>query len=290
MRGRRRKKWLALGAVILGLATASTAWAAFQALPVNDSQVNADPASGIDGTLSVGGEDPTNADVVGGALTAGNPAVPWAIFRQQTSGGGHDQVFVRAFAGGAWSTKGIGTVGGKSSASPTFPGSLNFDQGRTARRRRSTSPARAGRSRGRPGTRARRRFNANQIFASRFDNSGDANQGKWLFAGQSRGNGTGTVPVPSLNIHTAQNAENPSVAGGSAADPTKPGPWVTWQEAGAPRPAPARIRSSSTSRSARARQLHGREARRGRSERRRRSAASAGSRSASSGSARPIRR
>ena len=36
--------------------------------------------------------------------------------------------------------------------------------------------------------------------------------------------------MPSLNIHTSQNAENPSVAGGSAVDPSKPGPWVTWQE------------------------------------------------------------
>ena len=36
--------------------------------------------------------------------------------------------------------------------------------------------------------------------------------------------------VPSLNIHTDQDAENPSVAGGAAVDPTKPGPWVTWQE------------------------------------------------------------
>jgi hypothetical protein len=69
------------------------------------------------------------------------------------------------------------------------------------------------------------------VFASRFDNTGDANQGKWIFAGQSRGTGgTNLVPVPSLNIHTNQSAENPSVAGGSAADPTKPGPWVTWQE------------------------------------------------------------
>jgi len=38
------------------------------------------------------------------------------------------------------------------------------------------------------------------------------------------------VPVPSLNIHMNRAAENPSVAGGSAVDPTKPGPWVTWQE------------------------------------------------------------
>ncbi len=35
------------------------------------SQVNDDPGSGIDKARSVGGENPTNADVVGGALTAG---------------------------------------------------------------------------------------------------------------------------------------------------------------------------------------------------------------------------
>ena len=72
--------------------------------------------------------------------------------------------------------------------------------------------------------------NHNNVFASRFDNTGDVNQGKWIFGGQSRGTGGGNVPVPSLNIHTNQDAENPSVAGGSAVDPTKPGPWVTWQE------------------------------------------------------------
>src|SRR6202012_2910362 len=72
-------------------------------------------------------------------------------------------------------------------------------------------------------------FGAENIFASRFDNTGDANQGKWIFGGQGRGLGGATVPVPSLNIHTNQNAENPSVAGGSAMDATKPGPWVAWQ-------------------------------------------------------------
>ena len=220
---------MALVAVIVGLTTAGTAWAAFQGLPASGSQVNDDPGSGIDKTRSVSGEDPTNADVIGGALAAGGPAVPWAIFRQQTSG--HDQVFVRAFAGGAWSTKGIGTVAGKSSVSPTFPGSLNFDQAQDAE-----APAIdfAGTGRTVPWAtwyEATGAFTgSNQIFASRFDNTGGANQGKWLFAGQSRGNGTGTVPVPSLNIHTNQDAENPSVAGGSTADPTKPGPWVTWQE------------------------------------------------------------
>ena len=114
-----------------------------------------------------------------------------------------------------------------------FAGSLNFDQGT---RRRGAGDRlrgqRGARSRGPPGTRTRAAtdFDDNNIFASRFDNTGDANQGKWIFGGQGRGTGGGSVQVPSLNIHTDQSAENPSVAGGSAVDPTKPGPWVTWQE------------------------------------------------------------
>jgi hypothetical protein len=218
--------------VMLGaFATAGSAWAAFQGLPSDNSQVNDDAAAGIDKTQSVSGQDPTNADVVGGALTAGGVAVPWAIFRQQTTG--NDQIFVRAFAGGAWATKGTGTVSGKSSASPIFSGSLNFDQAQDGE-----APAIDFAGTGRTVPWATWYENtpalfAEQIFASRFDNTGDANQGKWIFAGQSRG---GTVPVPSLNINTNQNAENPSVAGGSAVDPTKPGPWVTWQELGASAP------------------------------------------------------
>jgi hypothetical protein len=215
------------------LASAGAALA-FQALPPG-AQVNDDLAAGINKAISVSGEDPTNADVVGGALTAGKPAVPWAVFRQQETNGSpppHDQVFSRSFAAGAWTTRGIGTVGGRSSASPQFKGSLNFDQ-----RQDGEAPAIdfAGAGRTVPwatwyehtiGT----GFGNNNIFASRFDNTGDANQNKWIFAGQSRGTGGGSVLVPSLNIHTNQDAENPSVAGGSAVDPTKPGPWVTWQE------------------------------------------------------------
>ena len=94
--------------------------------------MNNDPASGINPALNVSGEEPTNADVVGGSLVAGKRAVPWAIFRQQETNAApppHDQIFSRSFAAGAWTTRGIGTVGGVSSASPTFKGSLNFDQG-----------------------------------------------------------------------------------------------------------------------------------------------------------------
>ena len=154
-------------------------------------------------------------------------------------GGAPDQVFSRSFAAGAWTTRGAGTVGGSSSASPTFSGSLNFDQGQDGE-----APAIdfAGTGRTVPwatwyeettGT----GFDHENIFASRFDNNPDANQGKWIFAGQSRGmGGASNVPVPSLNIHTNEDAENPSVAGGSTLNPAAPGPWVTWQEIGANAP------------------------------------------------------
>jgi len=227
-RPRRRRRLttiLALG-VLIALATAAAA-AAFQALPPG-AQVNDDPAAGINPALSVSGEDPTNADVVGGSLVATKPAVPWAVFRQEETGA-RDQIFSRSFAGGAWLTRGNGTVGGRSSANPLFTGSLNFDQTQDGE-----APAIdfAGAGRTVPWATWYENtlgngFGANNVFASRFD----AAQNKWVFAGQSRGTGgVGSVPVPSLNIHTDQSAENPSVAGGSAVDPTKPGPWVTWQE------------------------------------------------------------
>jgi hypothetical protein len=110
----------------VALAAAGSA-AAFQQLPAND-QVNNDPAAGIDPAQGVSGEDPTNADVVGGALVAGKVNVPWSIFRQHTST--KDQIFSRSFASGAWTTRGSGTVGGRSDSTPNrIPASLNFDQG-----------------------------------------------------------------------------------------------------------------------------------------------------------------
>ncbi len=212
------------------LAGAGSALATLEALPPG-GQVNDDLAAGINKALSVSGEDPTNADLAGGSLAAGGAAVPWAIFRQ-TESSHADQVFVRSFAHGAWTTRGNGTVGGRSSSSPTFSGSLNFDQGQNGE---APSIDFAGGGRVVPWATwyedtVGAGFTNNNIFASRFDNTGDAGQGKWIFAGQDRGAGGGSVPVPSLNIHTNQDAENPSVAGGSAVDPTKPGPWVAWQE------------------------------------------------------------
>jgi len=207
------------GGVLLLLG--GTAVADVVGLPLNGAQVNSDPAAGINPALNA-----KESDVTGGSL-AGGARVPWAVFRQQTSGA--DQIFSRSFANGVWTTRGSGTVGGRSSASPTFSGSLNFDQGQDGE---APTIDFAGANRAVPwatwyedtqGT----GFGQNNIFASRFDNA----SGKWIFAGQGRGTGgIGNVPVPSLNIHTDQSAENPSVAGGSAADATKPGPWVTWQE------------------------------------------------------------
>ncbi len=219
---------IALAGTVAVLASAGSAFA-LQGLPPG-GQVNDDVAAGINPAQSVSGEDPTNADVVGGALTAGKVAVPWAVFRQTEAAGAKDQIFSRSFAGGAWTTRGNGTVGGRSSAAPTFSGSLNFDQTEDGE---APSIDFAGAGRTVPWAtwyEETNGFGAENIFASRFDNLGDANQGKWLFSGQGRGLGGGTVPVPSLNIDTAKDAENPSVAGGSATDPTKPGPWVTWQE------------------------------------------------------------
>ncbi len=220
---------LRLALLTLAVALAGTVSAmAFQALPSGD-QVNDDAAAGIEKTQSVGNEDPANSDVVGGALVAGKPAVPWAVFRQQEASGAKDQIFSRSFAGGAWTTRGTGTVGGSSSSSPTFTGSLNFDQTQDGE-----APAIdfAGAGRTVPWATwyeqtTGAKFNNDNVFASRFDSV----SGRWIFGGQARGaGGTSGVPVPSLNIHTNQSAENPSVAGGSAVDPTKPGPWVTWQE------------------------------------------------------------
>jgi hypothetical protein len=224
---------VAVVAIAAVLAAAGSALA-FVPLPPG-AQVNDDPAAGINPNLGVSGEDPTNADVVGGAVVAGKPAVPWAIFRQRETAGSsppHDQIFSRSFAGGIWTTRGVRTVGGRSSASPQFPASLNFDQAQDGE-----APAIdfAGAGRAVPWATwyedtTGSGFGANNVFASRFDAAADANQNKWIFAGQSRGTGGGSVPIPSLNLHTDQSAENPSVAGGSAVDPSKPGPWVSWQE------------------------------------------------------------
>jgi hypothetical protein len=218
------------GTVVV-LACAGTA-GAYQGLGPG-GQVNNDIAAGINPSQSVGAEEPANADVVGGALTAGKVAVPWAIFRQTTASGGADQVFVRSFASGAWTTRGNGTVGGDSNVSGSVKGSLNFDQTQDGEQP-AVDFAGAGRTvpwaawyENTTGA----GFGADNIFASRLDNSGDTNQGKWLFEGQGRGvDDTFSSQVPSLNIHTNRDALNPSLAGGATVAGGAPEPWVTWQE------------------------------------------------------------
>ncbi|MFL5831083.1 MAG: hypothetical protein ACJ76X_14310 [Solirubrobacteraceae bacterium] len=228
----RKLRHAVMASAVVALAAAGSA-AAFQPLPLGD-QVNNDPAAGINPALGVDGGDPTNADVVGGAIVANAPPVPWGTFRAHTSA--QDQIFVRSFIkSGVWKTQGNGTVGGRSNGSP-FTGSLNFDQAQDGE-----APAIdfAGANRIVPWAtwyEQTTNFNKLNIFASRFDNTGGANQNKWIFGGQGRGLAGGSVPVPSLNIHTNQDAENPSVAGGAAVAGANPGPWVTWQEIGANAP------------------------------------------------------
>ncbi len=228
---RRRRPAVLIATAVAALVAVASAAAALQGLPTG-GQVNDDPGAGINPTLPVNTEDPANSDVVGGSLVSTKPLVPWAIFRQTESTGKKDQVFSRSFAKGLWTTRGKGTVGG-SSMSPAFSGSLNFDQGEDGE---APSIDFAGTGRTVPWASWYEHttgagFGADNIFASKFDNLGDANQNKWIFAGQGRGNGgASSVPVPSLNIHTNRDAVNPVVQGGTTVAGNAPVPWVTWQE------------------------------------------------------------
>src|SRR5689334_4967512 len=84
--------------VVATLALAGTAGAVI-ALPSDGSQVNNDPANGIDPNQNAG-----VSDVVGGSLAAGGARVPWATFEQQA--GGAQRILVRAFKNGQWVTQG----------------------------------------------------------------------------------------------------------------------------------------------------------------------------------------
>src|SRR4051812_36400750 len=197
---RRGVAMTAVTAATLGLA--ATAGASVQQLPPG-AQVNDDPAVGIDPARDAGA-----SDVVGGSLAAGGIRVPWAAFEQTTPG--EQQIFVRAFKNGAWKTQGH---------------SLNIDP---AEKAEAPSIDFAGADRTVPWTawyepNQHLRGGATNIFASRFDKVG----GEWIPEGQDR---APQDKVPSLNIHTDQEAENPSLAGGAAVAGNAPVPWVAWQE------------------------------------------------------------
>jgi hypothetical protein len=189
----------ALAGVTAALVAAGTAGAVI-GLPSDGSQVNNDPAAGIDP-----GKDAGVSDVVGGSLAAGGPRVPWATFEQKA--GDAQRIFVRAFKNGQWVTQGP---------------SLNIDQNVEAE---GPSIDFAGTGRTVPWD-AWYEPNAalggeKQIFASRFVAANNI----WQPEGQDRGSG-----VPSLNINTDKEAENPSVAGGAAVAGADPVPWVAWEE------------------------------------------------------------
>ncbi|HXR42921.1 MAG TPA: hypothetical protein VN738_10975, partial [Acidothermaceae bacterium] len=200
----RRHGRLAAVATVATLVLAGTAAAALVGLPADGSQVNNDPANGIDPNQDAG-----VSDVQGGTVVAGNLQVPWAVFEQKS--GSSKQIFVRAFKGGAWVTQG-------------FPASLNLDPTVVAE---APSIDFAGAGRTVPWV-AWYEPNANlgnkkQIFASRFSAAANV----WLPSGQERAPGHA---LPSLNINTTRDAENPAVTGGAAVAGNDPVPWVAWQE------------------------------------------------------------
>jgi hypothetical protein len=191
---------LAAAITLLG---GGSAMAGLVGLPANGAQVNSDLANGIDPNQDAG-----QSDVVGGSLTGG-PRVPWATFEQKS--GSSQQIFVRAFKGafatGQWVTQGQ---------------SLNIDPNAEAE---APTIDFAGPGRTVPWVtwyEPTAKLGGNlQIFASRFNVAAN----HWVPEGQDRGSG-----VPSLNIHTDKDAENPAVAGGAAVAGKDPVPWVAWQE------------------------------------------------------------
>jgi hypothetical protein len=188
-----------LGGLAAALVAAGTAGAVI-GLPSDGSQVNNDPAAGIDPTQNAG-----VSDVVGGSLVAGGPRVPWATFEQQS--GNSQQIFVRKFVNGQWVTQGP-SLNIDPNVEAEAP-SIDFaGAGRTVPWDAWYEPNAA-------------LGGAKQIFASRFV----AASNTWQPEGQDRGS-----RVPSLNINTDKEAENPSVAGGAAVAGADPVPWVAWQE------------------------------------------------------------
>src|SRR5919198_5419013 len=188
-----------LGGLAATLVAAGTAGAVI-GLPADGSQVNNDPAAGIDPNQNAG-----VSDVVGGSLVAGGARVPWATFEQKS--GDSQQIFVRKFVNGQWVTQGP---------------SLNIDRDVEAE---APSIDFAGTGRTvpwdawyEPNAALGGKLN---IFASRFI----APENRWQPEGQDRGSG-----VPSVNINTDKDAENPSVAGGAAVAGADPVPWIAWQE------------------------------------------------------------
>ena len=193
-------------AMLASLLCAAGAYAAVGGLPPG-VQVNNDPPA-IDP-----GQDAGLTDLTAGSVTAGNARVPWATFSQKSGAG--QQIFVRAFKGGAWHTQG-------------FPESLNEDAAQVAQAPSIdfTGPGRTVPWVGwaEPSTVLGGR---DQIFASRFLPQPAPAQGggQWIHEGQQV---SGTAP--SLNINTNRDAADPALIGGTTKAGGNPAPWLTWQE------------------------------------------------------------
>ncbi len=192
-------------AAALSTAATLTLAAGAHALPVQlppNTQVNDDAVIGIDPHQPAG-----VSDVAGGSL-AGGLNVPWATFEQKNSPTAQ-QIFVRAFKNGQWTTQGS-------------PASLNLSRDVEAE-----APAIdfAGTNRAVPWVTwyepNATLGGAKQVFASRFDGT------RWIPDGQDRSAG---LKLPSLNIHTGSDAEDPAIAGGATVAGNDPVPWVAWQE------------------------------------------------------------
>src|SRR3954465_13594979 len=180
---------------------AASSAAAVVGLPADNSQVNNDPAVGIDPNQNAG-----VSDIAGGSLAAGGQRVPWATC-EQAAGDGAQRIFVRAFKGGKWVTQGP-SLNIDPNVEAEAP-SIDFaGPGRTVPWDAWYEPNKA-------------LGGEKQIFASRFAAAANV----WQPEGQDRGSG-----VPSLNINTDKEAENPSVAGGAAVAGADPVPWVAWEE------------------------------------------------------------
>lgn len=196
MRGTPRSRAAVLTAVAgLTLGLTGGASAAVTGL----GQLNDDLGADIDPLRSAGA-----SDVTGGALLAGGDRVPWFAFEQET--GGAQKIFVRS---------------GKAAPFKTQGGALNIDPTQEAE---APSIDFAGPERTvpwaawyepsthLPGGRT-------NIFASRFAAATSA----WVPEGQDRAPAN---KVPSLNIHTDRDAENPALVGGATTAGATPGPWV----------------------------------------------------------------
>ncbi len=198
-----RRRHAIAAAVGVYLGTAALASAGFVSLPAG-GLVNDDVAKGIDPARNAG-----LVDVAGGNSAAGAVNAPWAAFEQETAGA--QQVFVRAFKNGAWRTKSPGSLNLDPTKDAEGP-SIDFaGPGRTVPWTAFYAPSDA-----LPG-------GATNIFASRLNSAADI----FLPSGQDRSAGQ---KVPSLNINTDREAENPALVGGAAVAGADPVPWVAWQE------------------------------------------------------------